>query len=86
MSTKELWDSIREEGLEPIWEGPLDTWRWGVIRDEVYEVEGRLWRICYRIGTGNNDTNEFAEGYCSPPWEVEEAEEVVTIKVYKEKK
>lgn len=77
MTAKELWDLIQNEDLEPVFQ-EFDTWRWGTVNNEVYEVDGKFWEITYRVGS-EGATNDLRDGYCEDPMQVWPKEVTTTI-------
>lgn len=84
MSAEEMWKIYMDDGVL-VQEELDDSWRhgnyvYGVIRDS----SGRFWAGVWQE-SGDGEYNSFREGDCGDFVEVEEYEETVVVKKYREK-
>ncbi|MGL5460460.1 MAG: hypothetical protein ACRDBY_12670 [Cetobacterium sp.] len=76
----------REQRAELTWDyevsrEEIEEHRWGDMVESVIEIQGRLFSMTWFKGATENQDNE----YDNDPVEVEEYEEVITIKKYRVK-
>lgn len=76
----------REQKTELIWDyevsrEEIEEHRWGDMVESIIEIQGRLFSMVWFKGATENQDNE----YDNEPIEVEEYEEVITVKKYRVK-